>query len=556
MHPDTREGAPRFSILVPVWNTDAVMFEAMVESVVVQTFGRWELILSDDASDAPWMRELLERAEARDPRIRVIRRGDNGGIAAATNSALAEATGEYVALLDHDDVLYPKALAAMSEAIDEEPTADYLYSDEDKLDELGRRHDPFFKPAWSPDRFKVQMYTCHFSVLRRSVVEAVGGLRDGFEAAQDWDLVLRVVEQARQIVHVPKVLYGWRAHVGSTAADLGAKPHAVASQVRAVQEHLDRTGFPATIEPHPALPGRLQLRPDLDDEPLVSIIMPTAGTTRRVRGEDICLVSRAVRSVVEGCSYTNVEFVIVHDSSTPPEVLEDLRETCGSRLRLLRWVPEFNFSAQCNLGAVHAEGEHLLLLNDDVEVITPDFIEQLLMFSTDRGVGAVGAKLLYADDRVQHAGVVLSAVGLPCHTLHGFPADHEGYFDQALIPVNLVAVTGACLMTRRSVFFEVGGLSQLLPNNFNDIDYCLKVVDEGLRITLNSQARLWHYESMSRDNTVQEYEVQRLVDLWQHRFPVDPLYNPNLYPGVNFVPPWRTATEAAVHEPLTAQQRA
>lgn len=542
---DAEPVRPTYSVVVPIYDTDPVMFEEMVASVLAQSYPRWELVLCDDASPAPHVDAMLRAAAARDPRITVVRLDENGGIAAATNAAIAASSGDFVALLDHDDVLYPRALELMTVALEQEPDADYLYSDEDKITEAGQEW-PFFKPGWSPDRMKVQMYTCHLGVFRRSIIDEVGGYREGFEAAQDWDLVLRVIERARKVVHVPHVLYSWRIHAGSTASSVEAKPHAIESQNRAVAEHLERTGFQAEVIRHPLHPENIALRPKLRSNPLVSIIMPTAGTVRRVRGEQVCLPIHALRSLVERSTYDNVEVLFVVDGHTPDHVVAEATALLGDRLRPLRWDQPFHYSRKCNLGLVHARGDHVLLLNDDVEVLTEDWIEQLLMFSEDPGVGAVGAKLLFDDGRIQHAGVTLTRECLPGHSMIGCSNADPGYALQSRIVVNTAAVTGACLMAKRSVLEEVGGLTDAFPNNYQDVDLCLKLLTAGYRNVQNNQVELFHFESMSRDGRVSEDEKHRFRQRWEGLLRGDPLYNPTFYPGVDFVAPWSSVTDKAV----------
>jgi len=537
------EAVPTFSIVVPIYDTDPAMFASMVASVQAQTLQSWELILCDDASPSANVSPMLSEAAAKEPRIRVIRRAENGGIAAATNDALGAATGEFIALLDHDDVLVSVALELMAEAIELQPEADYLYSDEEKVTVDGVGHSPFFKPGWSPDRLKVQMYTCHLGVFRRSIVNEVGGFRAGFEGAQDWDLVLRVIERARAVVHVPHILYQWREHPGSTAASMDAKPYAIESQNRAVQEHLDRTGFCAEVVRHPQHPECIALQPRLAAEPLISIVMPTAGAVRRVNGEDICLPLHALTSLAQNSTYTNYEVILVVDASTPSFVVEQATQLLGSKVRPVVWHPAFDFSRKCNLGVVYAEGEHILLLNDDTEVISPDWMEQMLMFSMDPGVGAVGIKLLFGDSRIQHVGVTLNEHSLPGHSMLGFAGEDPGYALQSRIAVNSSAVTGACLMTRREVYDEVGGLSEVFPGNYNDIDYCLKVKDAGWRIVQNNQTQMFHYESLTRDGSVSPHEINAFRTRWAHVFPKDPIYNPNFYPNMDHIPQWASRWE-------------
>lgn len=534
---------PTYSVVVPVYDTPPDMFESMLASVLDQSYTRWELILCDDASPSSHVAPMLRAAAARDDRVTVIEMSENGGIAAATNAAIAAATGEFVAFLDHDDLLHRRALEFVTMSLERQPDADYLYTDEDKVTVDGKHQWPFFKPAWSRDRMKVQMYTTHLGVMRRSLVEEVGGLREGFEAAQDWDLVLRIAERTDKVVHVPEVAYSWRIHPASTASSTDAKPHAVASQDRAVQEHLDRTGFQAEVTRHPEHPEVVALRPRLRSEPLVSIVMPTAGSTRRVRGADVCLPINALRSVVDRSTYENIEVVLVVDTSTPERVIEEATALLGPRLRPLRWEEPFNFARKCNFGLLHSRGEQVLLLNDDVEVITPDWIEQMLMFSMDPGVGAVGAKLLFEDERIQHVGVTMNMAGLPGHSMLGYSNEDTGYALQARIVVNTSAVTAACLMSPRAAMLEVGGLSETFPNNYNDIDYCRKLASKGYRVVQNNQISLFHFESLTRDGTVTQAEMERFLERWP---PGDPLYNPKLYPNVDFRPRWNDAVDRVI----------
>jgi GT2 family glycosyltransferase len=523
---------PRFSIITPVYETPADVLRKMLLSVLGQSYGDWELCLADDASQDPQVREILDRAVARDPRIRVEHSERNEGIVGASNRALAMAQGEFVALLDHDDALHPDALAHVAEALDRNPEADYVYTDEDKVDRHGFHSGFFFKPDWSPERMRTQMYTCHFSVFRRSLVEEVGGFDPEFEGSQDWDLVLRVTERARAVVHVPRILYHWRT-LETSAAGGGeaAKPYAFEAGKRAVQAHCDRIGLPAEVRRDPEDPGVLHLEPRLREQPLVSIIVPTAGQRREVRFEDVVLVENCVRSVVERSSYENYEIVCVWGEATPPQVLERLRELAGDRLRLVPFQGKFNFSTKINLGAVHSAGEHLLLLNDDIEVRTNDWIERMVMYSDLYGIGVVGGRLLWGDGRLQHVGIGFDG-GLPGHPYRGFHEHYRGYANATVIARNCLAVTAACLMTPRAVFEEVGGLSTTLPVNFNDVDFCLKAHVHGHRIVYDPDLVMYHFESSSRDPEVKEWEKEQLEERWSGVAAVDPFGNPNLAYGL------------------------
>lgn len=525
--------APRFSILTPVYDTPADVLAAMLKSVRRQRFGDWELCLVDDCSTDPGVRVAIEAAAAADPRIRFQARERNGGIVAASNDALAMASGEFVALLDHDDMLHPDALAHVDAALAGEPEADYVYTDEDKIDRAGHHEAPFFKPDWSPERMRTQMYTCHLSVLRRSLVEEVGGFDPEFEGSQDWDLVLKVTERARRVLHVPRVLYHWRTLETSTAGGgEAAKPWAFEAGTRAIQAHCERIGLPARAERDEDWPGVYHLRPELEHQPPVSIVIPTAGQSREVRYEDVVLISHCVRSILATSTYENYEIVVVHDDHTDPAVLGELRELGGGRLRLVEFAEPFNFSAKINRGAVHSEGELLLLLNDDMEVVAPDWIERMAMYAGMPGVGAVGARLILEDGRLQHAGILFENGGYPGHIYHGFAREFNGYSNNVLVAQNYLAVTAACLMTPRTAFEEVGGFSTTFPLNYNDMDYCLKLRASGRRAVYDPDTVLFHFESSSRSTEVEDWEKDQLLARWLPITIVDPATNPHLRHGV------------------------
>jgi GT2 family glycosyltransferase len=529
---------PRFSVVTPVHDPPEAVLRATVRSVTAQTYGDWELCLVDDASPAPHVARVLAELAASDPRIRIATRATNGGIVAASQDALAMARGEFVALLDHDDELHPDALRLVDEALRAAPEADYAYTDEDKIDERGRRSAPVYKPDWSPERFRTQMYTCHLSVLRASLVAEVGGFRDGFEGAQDWDLVLRVTERARAVVHVPRVLYHWRTLATSTAGrGEAAKPYAYEAGTRALQAHCDRIGFPACVDQDAEHPGVYHLRPVLRSHPPVTIVIPTRGTGQEVRGEEVCLVSHCVASIVALSTYPDYEIVVVADTATPPGVVDHLAALGGDLLRIVPYDRPFDFSDKINAGALVGRGEHVLMLNDDMEVVTPDWIERLVMYSSFPGIGAVGAKLLYGDGRLQHVGVILGNA-LPGHLYRGYRGDAGGYMNMVRVANNFTAVTGACLMTPREAFDEVGGLSTAFPLSFNDVDYCLKLRAQGLRVVYDPDTVLYHFESASRSPEVSDWEFAQFRARWAHATELDPYDNPNFHPcSLNMVTP-------------------
>lgn len=550
--------SPRFSILTPVHRPPIRGLEEMLASVRGQTDGDWEHLLIDDASADAEVSDVLERA-ASDSRVRVRSRDRQGGIVAATNEALEMASGEYVAFLDHDDALDPRALERVGDRIDAVPDADYLYSDEDKIDRRGKHFDPFVKPAWSPDRLRTQMFVTHFRVIRRSLVEELGGLREGFDGSQDWDLALRVAERGGNFVRVPGILYHWRATPGSAAVLPDAKPWAHEASERAIAEHLERIGIVAAVETVPGYPGRYWLRPALRQRPKVSIVIPTAGR----RGEEgTPLVENCVRSVVERTSYEDYELVVVVDADTPDAVGKELTRIAGERLKLVAFEGPFNFSAKVNLGVAESGGEQLLLLNDDIEVppagwrplpddrygpladwgaAGPDgrrsWIESMLVYATQPGVGAVGAKLFLPNGRLQHAGVV-GWRGIAAHPYYLWKGAAPGYQFNLLAACNFLAVTAACLMTPRAAFESAGGFDEGFSVNYNDVDYCLKLHQAGHRSVVLPEVELLHFESVSRGATgPSPEELRTLEERWGELLESDPYYDP-LFMDPNFsLPP-------------------
>jgi GT2 family glycosyltransferase len=444
----------------------------------------------------------------------------NRGIAAASNAALELASGDYVALLDHDDELAEHAFHRMAKAIVADPSADMLYSDEDKLQVDGKRVRPFFKPDWSPEFFLGCMYTCHLGLYRTALVRELGGFRSEFDGAQDYDLVLRLAERTERIVHVPDVLYHWRLVPGSTSAGVSAKPHALAAGMRALQGHLDRTGRPGRTEVGPSA-GLNWVRFDVVGQPVVSILIPSLCRPGPDGGPT--MVERCVASIARISKYRRFE-VIVADRHTMPAAVE--RPLTAAGVKRVTYDEPFNWSRVNNLAARRATGDHLLFLNDDTEADSPDWLEALLVFSQQPAVGVVGAKLVFPDGGLQHVGVTVAG-GKPGHPFYGYPAKHTGYYCRAVLPHNCAAVTGACLMTRRDVFAEAGGFDEAFPLNYNDIDYCLRVRKLGYRVVFTPHARLIHHESVTKPGVYKE-ELDAFHARWGAV--VDPYYNPNLNP--------------------------
>lgn len=510
---------PFFSIVVPVYNTDPTMLRAAVDSVHRQTFEAWELILVDDASDREGLADVLAELAAEDARVRVVRRNENGGISRASNDALAVASGEFIALLDHDDLLAAGALRAIADAVAADETIDYVYTDEEKVDEDGRLFDAFAKPDWSPERLRGQMYLGHLSAMRRSIVDEVGGFRPEYDGSQDHDLALRVTERARTVHHIPELLYRWRAHSQSTASTADAKPYTWDAGVRAVQDHLDRLGVRAVAR-HAGWPNCIAVERSLDPETSVSFVIPTRGSAGTVFGARRVFVIEAVRSILAHAKHDKLEIVIVYDTDgTPEDVLRRLRQA-SPRVRLVPYAHPFNFSEKCNMGVARATGDVIVLCNDDIQLLSDETLTALVGPLEEREIGMVGAYLLYEDGHVQHAGHQYSEGGFR-HAMTGFRDGDPGPSAALMIDREVSGVTAALAAIRRSDYIAVGGMSEDLPVNFNDVDLSLKVRSEGMRVVWAHAARAYHFESRTRDRSVDPKEVRVLRRRWG-RPQVDP----------------------------------
>ncbi|MER3449352.1 MAG: glycosyl transferase family 2 [Chloroflexota bacterium] len=511
---------PKFSIIMPTYNTRPEHLVAAIESVRAQCYPYWELCVADDGSADPAVRQILKDYAGRDSRIKIKFLDGRRGIVGASNAALELATGEFVTFLDHDDELAPWALYEVARRLNADQTLDVIYSDEDKIDLDGRRTDPFFKPGFSPETLLGMNYMAHLLVVRRNLVEEVGGFRMGFDGSQDHDLVLRLTERTSRVGHIPKVLYHWRKAPGSAAVDISAKPYAVKAAIRAIEDALQRRGLSGTVETFS--PSFYRIRWRLKDTPLISIIIPVR--------DQVNLLKRCVESIFEKSTYRKWELLIVNNQSSESATLAFLNELSKlPNVKILEYNDRFNFSKINNFAVNYAEGEVLLFLNNDVEVVTPNWLEELLGFAERPWIGAVGAKLLLPDGRIQHGGVVLGLSGGADHAFYGLPGDEPGYFGLAAVARNCSAVTAACLMTRRRVFEEVGGFDPNLDVAFNDVDLCLKMLAAGYRVVWTPFAVLYHYESSTRrkahpvQNTT--YFLKKWGDLIRRG---DPYYNPNL----------------------------
>ncbi len=518
---------PAISLLTPVHDPEVVWLREAIDSVRSQVYPNWQLCLADDASTRQDIHELLRSAAASDPRIRVVFRSHNGHISAASNSALALATGSHLALLDHDDVLAPDALLCVAEAVARTPRAGIIYSDEDKIDIHGYRFDPYFKPDWNRDLFYSHNMISHLGTYRADLVRAIGGFREGFEGSQDYDLALRVLEliDDRDIVHVPHVLYHWRATPGSTAASVDEKGYAVIAALRAMQEHFQRRGLPVQVLPCGPRGQQLRVRyPIPGPMPLVSIVIPTR--------DRVDLLRTSITSVLATNRANPIEIIIVDNQSREPATRHYFAELGSEpRVRIVPFDAPFNFSAACNLGVKHSRGEVVVLLNNDIEAITPDWLIELTSHALRPEVGAVGAMLYYPDDTIQHAGVVMGIGGVAGHVYRREP---RGTLGRAALLQSYSVVTAACLAIRRSVYDEVNGLDETFAVAFNDVDFCLRVRARGYRNVWTPFAELYHFESATRgsDETPEQRprflrEVALMQERWGAQMLDDPAYNPN-----------------------------
>lgn len=520
----------KFSVLVPLYNTPESFLKAMIESVQAQTYKNWELCLADGSDgEHSFVGEICKKYADGDKRIKYEKLERNLGISENTNACIRMATGEYIALFDHDDLLHPSALYEVMRAICEHG-ADFIYTDENTFSEEPRdAYNPHFKPDFSPDTLRSYNYICHLSVFSRELLDSVGYFRSEYDGSQDYDLILRLTEKAKKVFHIRKILYYWRAHKNSVAQDVGAKPYTVTAAKKALAAHLERCGLKGEVLDS-SVPTTYHIKYEIDGNPLISVIIPNKDHTDDL---DICL-----KSLYEKSSYKNFEVIIVENNSTEKETFEyyeALTQKHGN-IKIVTWKGNFNYSAINNFGVNYAKGEYILLLNNDVEIINGSCLEEMLMFAQRKDVGAVGAKLYYSDDTIQHAGVILGLGGTAGHAHKHFGRSHPGYMARASIAQNLTACTAACLMMRRDVFDEVGGLDESFEVAFNDVDLCMKIREKGYLVVFTPYAELYHYESKSRgnDSTPEKLErfrgeIDRFKEKWQKQLDDgDPYYNPNL----------------------------
>lgn len=521
--------SPLISIAVPAYQTPVEFLRQMIESLIVQTYSNWELCIVNASPDNEEMQKVLAEYSAGDSRVRFCNLKENLGIAENTNRAFAMAKGEFVGLLDHDDLLAPNALYEIVTILQDHPQADALYTDEDKVTtELDEHFQPHLKPDFNLDLLRSNNYICHFFVVRKSIVEKAGGFRKEFDGAQDYDFIFRCTENAGEVLHVPEILYHWRTHKASTADNPASKMYAFEAGKRAIEAHLERTGTKGEVS-HTQDLGFYRVKYPVQGKPLVSVIIPNKDEKETLQ---TCL-----EMLEKNTGYQNFEIIIVENNSTTDEIFRYYKELSGNRkIHLLRWGKEFNYSAINNFATAHTKGEYLLFLNNDVKSINPDWLEEMLGVCQRPEVGGVGAKLIYPDNTIQHAGCVIGMGGIAGHMFVDMPADRTGYLHKASLLQDMSAVTAACLLMKKEVFEQAGGFTEELAVAFNDVDLCLKVRKNGYLIVYDPYAKLYHMESKTRGAEDSKEKVRRFqteieymrchwIDILKNG---DPCYNKNL----------------------------
>lgn len=520
--------APKISILVPVYNTPQVFLKQMIQSVRKQTYANWELCIANANPDNDEVKQILEICTKKDDRIKVVNVPENEGIAQNTNRALDIATGEFIGLLDHDDLLEENALYEIVSCLNKKKETDVLYTDEDKVTtDLDEYFLPNFKPDFNLDMLRANNYICHFFVAKKELIEKVGGFRAEYNGAQDYDLILRCTEQAQNVAHIAKILYHWRVHKESTADNPLSKMYAYEAGKKAIEGHLARCHTDGEVLQTDNL-GFYRVKYPVKGKPLVSILIPNK--------DQVDTLDKCLQSIEERTDYDNYEIIIIENNSTEQKTFDYYNQICNDKIRVVYWKKEFNYSAINNFGVDQAKGEYLLLLNNDMEVISRDWMSELLGHCQRPEVGAVGARLYYPDDTVQHAGIIIGIGGVAGSVFVGMKRGYTGYMHRAAIQQDLSAVTAACMMIKRSVFEEAGRLEEQLKVAFNDVDLCLKIRKNGYLIVYDPYVELYHYESKTRGAEDTKEKVRRFqseieymrchwIDILKNG---DPAYNPNL----------------------------
>ncbi|MFQ9263912.1 MAG: glycosyltransferase family 2 protein [Clostridia bacterium] len=519
---------PKISIIIPMYNTPVNFFEELVDNLIGQTYSNWELCLADGS---PEENKELEKIYKKDERIKYKFIGENKGIAGNTNEALSLVTGDFVALLDHDDLLPLFSLYEIVKCINENPDAEFIYTDEDKFEKLGgKRYDPYFKSDFATDTLRANNFICHFSVFKKELMDKLGGFRSEYDGAQDYDILLRMSEETNKIVHIPKILYHWRVHALSTAKAGGtAKPYAYEAGIKAIQDHINRLGLKGTVEQGNTL-GTYKINYEVIGNPKVSIIIPNKDYINTLK---VCL-----NSLKKLTTYENYEIIVVENNSEESETFEYYKKIDGKDKIKVVYFPEkeFNYSKIINFGVKNSTGDYIIQLNNDTELMTPNWIQEMLGFAQREDVGAVGVELFYPDNTIQHAGIIIGIGGVAGHVFKNLPKGIHGYFSKDAMIQNLSAVTAACIMTPKSIYDDVDYMDEKFKVAFNDVDFCLKIREKGKLIVYNPFVQFKHYESKSRgfEDTPEkkerfQAEIDRFHDKWQSVLDKgDPYYNINL----------------------------
>lgn len=519
---------PKISLLVPMYNTPANFFEELVDCLIDQTYTNWELCLADGS---PEQSEELKKIYEKDERIKYVFLNDNKGISGNTNEALKLATGDYIALLDHDDLLPIFCLYEIVKCINEHPDVEFIYTDEDKIEHVKEnRCDPHFKPDYAPDTLSANNYITHLSVFKKELMDKLEGFRDEFNGAQDYDIIIRATENTKNIVHIPKVLYHWRVHPNSTAMVADAKPYAYEAGVRVLEEHLKRVGLKGKVTPGGDIPGVYEIQYDVIGNPKVSIIIPNK--------DGIKILKTCINSILTKTTYNNYEIVIVENNSEKDETFKYYEEIeKNPKVRVVKYPNKgFNYSAIINYGVKNCDSEFVMQLNNDTELITPNWLEKFIGYAQREDVGAVGARLYYADKSIQHAGMAYGIGGLVANLYTKTPYGLHAYFGRECLTANVSGVTGACLFSRREIYEEVGYMEEeKFKVAFNDADFCMKIREKGYLIVYNPYIELMHYESKTRgyEDTPEkkerfEGECNRFREAWKETLSKgDPYYNIN-----------------------------
>ena len=512
---------PLISVILPVYNIEESYLRECITSVQDQYYPNWELCIADDASPGKHVRRVLEEKASEDNRIKVIYRPENGHISAASNSALALAEGEFVALLDHDDRLAPEALYENVKLLNREPEADMIYSDEDKINEAGKRQLPFFKPDWSPDTFLSQMYTCHLGVYRTNLVREIGGFREGFEGSQDYDLVLRLTEKTDRIYHIPKVLYHWRAAQTSSAMNSGAKIYAYEAGQRVLQETTQRRGEPALVERIIDRPGNYRVSYLLKEKPKIAIII--------IAGNDHAVLEKCLLSIWEKSDYPNYEVIIIKSGASGNQANENfLTEALEMKevITVLQADDTQSYARMYNQAAAATTSKLLLFLSNRIDLITPNWLTEMSAQAIRPSIGAVGAKLFYPDRSIEHAGVTIGLDGTAGHGHRYFKGDSSGYHNRLKINANYAAVSGACLMVENELFSLADGFDEQMGNDFFDVDFCLRLYEKGYYNMVLADVQLYHDIEKGGKRIGQGSSI--FCERWANYLKRDPFYNPNL----------------------------